>query len=393
MLDHLHSVSSSGGHVHVHGWGPVSGPADVEITVYGMASPYHTTRQLRVTVDAVLLPTKLDVSPIDQFSAFTARASILTASISAWHNSATVRIEVLDEQGQFLDDFVLGTFTWSPHLPSQSVIASPSPELQSFIDIDALTQFSCMAPSDIMDPPIYGLNYDSQPLSPYATSTSTAPSPTQSSPASSHASAPSSSATSFTSLPVHSIPPRRQPLVRYVKPLESFVEGWTVAERDAGRRLVQFSIQPGQDDRRTVLCRTVLPTSRIPPASILSVVSCITGPDGEHFITSVDLLRLAALLFGTQPGVDEKNRLRRHLERYHPRTIGRLKDGSGIYQRIAMYDEPSPLTINKDVKIFHWSRLEDALDAIMAKHVADRSRFTSARAKISSLQKSPQAPL
>jgi hypothetical protein len=123
-------------------------------------------------------------------------------------------------------------------------------------------------------------------------------------------------------------------------------------------------------------------------ASAAHVVSCIASPDGGFLITSVDVLRLAAFLYGMKPGVEERNRLRRHLERFVPYTIGRHKDVEGLYTRIAMYDEPSPLTINKDVKVFSWARLEEAMEAMMAKRIADSS---SKRLKV--VLRPPQARL
>jgi hypothetical protein len=166
--------------------------------------------------------------------------------------------------------------------------------------------------------------------------------------------------------------------VQFAVPLDSMMNNWTTAERQTGRRLVRFTILRGHGGYRTVSCCTIKPSEYV-PADLTNTISCIAKPTGGYVITSVDLLNLASLLYGGKPEVDERNRLRRHLERLEPRTIGKHRDQGGLYARIASFNEPRALTIIKDVKVFEWTRLEDALEAIMAKRVGDADRFPPAR--------------
>jgi hypothetical protein len=52
-----------------------------------------------------------------------------------------------------------------------------------------------------------------------------------------------------------------------------------------------------------------------------------------------------------------------------PETIGRKDDPEGIFDRISKFEEPRPLSIVKNVKLFDWSRLLDAMEYIVAKRV------------------------
>jgi hypothetical protein len=159
--------------------------------------------------------------------------------------------------------------------------------------------------------------------------------------------------------------------VTFLSSLDEMIDGWTDAEIQAGRRLVHFTISRGMGEQRTVSCRPIHPSEYV-SVDLVDTVSCIARPNGAGFvITSVDLLHLAGLLYAGRPDTEEKNRLRRHLERLDPKTIGKSRDSNGLYARIASFNEPRPLTIVKDVKVFEWMRLEEAMEAIVAKRVSD----------------------
>jgi hypothetical protein len=177
----------------------------------------------------------------------------------------------------------------------------------------------------------------------------------------------------------YSLPgPSSSNFVHFEVPLGNMGMGWHPFESDVGRRIVKFHVRRAPGGFRTVSCRPIHPSEYVGPVSggIMDTVSCIANPvTGELVITSCDLLELAGLLYGEKPETEEKNRLRRHIERMEPRTIGKRRDPDGLFARIASYNEPRALTIVKDVKVFEWARLEEALEMIMAKGIADFDRF------------------
>jgi hypothetical protein len=389
MLASSSVIVSPRGYLHVPDQGHLSGSTHANLVISGWAARHPTIRQLRIVLGDCRLPTCVACTMHDTFHEFTASASVcasVDATGSPAVDSAIVRLELLDGAGCPVDDIAIGTFTWTNGYPlyAQPVPSYPEPvfpadfnalelhfpvlddvSFPSAVSAEALTA----SPAELMGLPSPAevslpLSPVSNQCSPTLSYTYEASSPTESS----YSSSPSPSPTV-----AHPRLPGHHEFVRFQQPLDALVEGWTPVEREAGRRLVQFSILQGPGHCRTVRCRVVPPSSRVSAAGMTSIVSCLAGPQGGFLITSVDLLRLAALLYGDTPRTEEKNRLRRHLERFGPRTIGRQKDVGGLYTRIATYDEPSPLTINKDIKIFKWARLEDAMDAIIAKRVTYRA--------------------
>jgi hypothetical protein len=163
-----------------------------------------------------------------------------------------------------------------------------------------------------------------------------------------------------------------QPMTSYVNvitPTCSMINNWTTAELRSGRRLVKFAVTQLGDGYVTVSC-VAISASEYLQAPLEDTISCIRDPSEQTWcITSVDLLRLANLLYGMKAPVPEKNRLRRHLEKAGPRTIGKNNDTTHLFSRLAGYTQPTPLSIVKDVKIFDWARLPEALEFMVAKRV------------------------
>lgn len=61
----------------------------------------------------------------------------------------------------------------------------------------------------------------------------------------------------------------------------------------------------------------------------------------------------------------------RNLEYIHPTTVSKHKSGmSRLFQQIVDYPMPKPRSIEKDVKVFPWTRLEEALKKILHKYVS-----------------------
>jgi hypothetical protein len=393
-------IMSPLGHLYVQEYIHLSGATNADIVISGWISSCHTQSGLHIVLgDRYLHTLPFEWAPYDRFAMFTARASACSITEATHDPAATclpIHLRLFDGPDHLVDDVIVGTFTWTdrfppyasptpsyPHwalppdlgtLTSHYYDASQSPTLTSYHTLTA-------SPADLTGPSIEEVHHSSPAM--------TAPSPLssigQSSPTSSRASAPLSSTTpspSSWSLPLP--PPLPAPavhneFVRFLTPLKLATEEWLPAERKAGRRLVQFIVKIGRNHRRTVLARILHSSSRMPASSVANVVSCIAGPSDDFLITSVDVLRLASLLYGGEVLRAERHRLRRHLERFAPRTIGRHGDIGELYTRIAMYDAPSPFTINKTTKVFRWSQLEDVIEAVVAKRVDYNSKNLRSR--------------
>jgi len=75
-------------------------------------------------------------------------------------------------------------------------------------------------------------------------------------------------------------------------------------------------------------------------------------------------------LTGSWFPVEEKNRIRRNLQGFGPKTVSKHKAGmGGFFQVIMEFTEPRPRNIEKDLKVFLWDLLPPALDKILSKYV------------------------
>ncbi|KAI8396409.1 hypothetical protein FOFC_20957, partial [Fusarium oxysporum] len=72
--------------------------------------------------------------------------------------------------------------------------------------------------------------------------------------------------------------------------------------------------------------------------------------------------------------VEEKNRIRRNLEGFHPQTVSKAKPDSEEFFKIIMgFPNPKPRNIQKDVKVFPWKILESAIQKIIGKYSVNPS--------------------
>lgn len=156
-------------------------------------------------------------------------------------------------------------------------------------------------------------------------------------------------------------------IIKIVGDLNSMTARWTNNEWTTKRRLVRFwRTQSGS----TITTRfdRVTPEDR-PPDSIC--VSCILWEERRKcFVTSVDTIYLLESLVAVRFTVEEKNRIRRNLEALHPLTVSKAKaDTENFFRVIMSFPNPKPRNIEKDVKVFEWGQLEDALRKIIGKYV------------------------
>lgn len=167
--------------------------------------------------------------------------------------------------------------------------------------------------------------------------------------------------------------------------LMAMTQNWTTEEREARRRLVEFT-RTQSGSVVTTSFRPVSPEERSPNSAC---VSCIYWEErDEYFVTSVDTIALLEALVAVRFTVEEKNRIRRNLEGFKPLTVSKLKEDTDSFFRLIMsFPNPKPRNIEKDVKVFPWSILESSLKKIFGKYVSLRMICSSRiKANPSSLQ-------
>jgi hypothetical protein len=153
--------------------------------------------------------------------------------------------------------------------------------------------------------------------------------------------------------------------------LDSMKEDWTVEEKEARRRLVEFK-RSQVNSTITAEFKAVTPQER-QPSSIC--ISCIWWKEkNEFYVTSVDTIYLLEALVGVRFTVEEKNRIRRNLEGFRPMTVSKAKiDSEEFFKVIMGFPHPKPRNIEKDVKVFPWKILSTALKKIISKYSASYS--------------------
>ncbi|KAL6719800.1 hypothetical protein ACLMJK_001721 [Lecanora helva] len=147
---------------------------------------------------------------------------------------------------------------------------------------------------------------------------------------------------------------------------------WTPEEKLAKRRLVCFRGEQRGSTINTYF-QAVKPDER--PSSSQARekrISCIYWEErDEYFVTSVDTIALLETLVGARFQVDEKNRIRRNLETHHPETICKGKAETESFFKVIMgFPSPKPRNIEKDVKVFRWHDLAQALGKVIGKYVS-----------------------
>ncbi|KAH8651082.1 hypothetical protein BX600DRAFT_516679 [Xylariales sp. PMI_506] len=155
--------------------------------------------------------------------------------------------------------------------------------------------------------------------------------------------------------------------------LDSMASNWTKEEWDNRRRIVLFR-KHQQGSTLTASFKPVSVNER-PTNSIC--ISCIYWAEkSECYVTSVDTIHLLEQLVAAPARftVEEKNRIRRNLEGFRPLTVSKAKPDSEEFFKIIMaFPNPKPRNIEKDVKVFPWKILAQALKKIISKYSASPS--------------------
>lgn len=101
-------------------------------------------------------------------------------------------------------------------------------------------------------------------------------------------------------------------------------------------------------------------------------------PTYPFFLTSVDLIYLFENLSGKNFNTDDKNRIRRNLESLKPTTVGKQKpDSELLFQRIMNFAPPKPRNIEKDLKVFEWRKISEAIEKVVPKYVSEKLLYTT----------------
>ncbi|KAI9487409.1 MAG: hypothetical protein EXX96DRAFT_553108 [Benjaminiella poitrasii] len=187
---------------------------------------------------------------------------------------------------------------------------------------------------------------------------------------------PTSTATTITPNPFANL--LNKPELHIETDLRAMTEDWTETETRERRRLVRFHRRQ-EDNEISCRCeRYEIPAThgRVELKTMI-VVSCIEW-NGTHYITSVDCIYLLQHLLGVSFTVEEKNRIRRNLEGFQPKTVSKMKPESAEFFKLIMsYPDPKPRNIEKDLKVFRWVDLHDALKKIITKYTASFSSTAS----------------
>ncbi|GAB0136401.1 hypothetical protein EsDP_00004702 [Epichloe bromicola] len=175
--------------------------------------------------------------------------------------------------------------------------------------------------------------------------------------------------------------------------LDTMAENWTQEEWENRRRIVMF--RKSQTGSTLTANFRAVPVNERPPNSIC--VSCIWWAEkGDCYVTSVDTIHLLEQLVAAPNrfSVEEKNRIRRNLEGFHPLTVSKAKADSEEFFKIIMgFPNPKPRNIEKDVKVFPWKILEPALKKIIGKYSASPSSTLPPSSLMNPVSAAPYAPL
>lgn len=159
-------------------------------------------------------------------------------------------------------------------------------------------------------------------------------------------------------------------ILKLMGDLNKMAENWTPDENAAHRRLVRFRrSQVGSTINASFEPVTPEDHARA-PGNIY--VNCIYWQEKQTcYITSVDTIQLLEALVAVRFTVEEKNRIRRNLEGFRPATVSKARPECEEFFKIIMgFPSPKPRNIEKDVKVFPWRILANALRKIIGKYVS-----------------------
>ncbi|KAF7782468.1 hypothetical protein Agabi119p4_1844 [Agaricus bisporus var. burnettii] len=351
-------VISPSGTIHVLGYTPSEGERGVPITVRIHFQPDGADALfVRLVVGQKAIATKVRELPNYSYGRWQLDANI-PPNDSSFSSKVLLSVQALNDKNEILDSVTFGEFSyWSPgssSLKERTLANHPPPRLHipsSLPDSTALRRRSATL-----------RQLSKSPVSP----TTSLPSQ-QNLRLHRRMKSQSLMRTKNTALGESTESLYAQtPILELLTPLSSICTGWTPTEAQAGRRLVRFS--KVQDGRRLIV--SCEPIRQDEYCENDSVISCIYREETDTcFVTSVDVIYLLERLTNGEFPVEEKNRIRRNLEGLRPTTVSKHKPGFGdFFQRIMEFPDPKPRNIEKDLKVFDWNLLGQALEKILSKY-------------------------
>ncbi|KJA27772.1 hypothetical protein HYPSUDRAFT_197932 [Hypholoma sublateritium FD-334 SS-4] len=348
-------IVSPTGIIHVLGYTPTEGERGVPITVRIHFHPdLADAMYVRLVVGNKAVPTKVRQLPAVTYGRWQLYAAAPPFDRAAGSTKVLIAVQALNKDNDILDSVTFGEFSyWAPGERRSSDAAAKLPRLQ-IPDGPSLRRRSVNHISPTADRSHF-------PSSPQQRKTRL------------HRRAKSQSLVRTKHQPGADAQEYAQtPQLDMLTPLASICADWAPAEVAAGRRLVRFT--KIQDGRRLIVSCEPIPQDQFREAD--SVISCIhRAENGACYVTSVDVIYLLERLTNGEFPVEEKNRIRRNLEGLRPTTVSKHKPGFGdFFQRIMEFPDPKPRNIEKDLKVFDWNLLGQALEKILSKY----SIYTSA---------------
>ncbi|KDR75411.1 hypothetical protein GALMADRAFT_554495 [Galerina marginata CBS 339.88] len=358
-------IVSPTGIIHVLGYTPSEGERGVPITVRIHFHPdLADAMYVRLVVGTKAVPTKVRLLPAVDYGRWQLHALAPPLDRASTNTKVLISVQALSEDNAILDSVTFGEFSyWAPGTSNNPRSLNNLPRLQ--IPDTAPTVSTPTATTTIRR---------------RANSHMPVPSPSmvERSP---FPNSPQRSTRLHRRMKAHSLVRTKQnttqaqdhdelyaqtPILDLVTPLASVCVDWTQQELTAGRRLVRFA--KVQDGRRLIVsCEPILQEEYCENDS---VISCIYRAQSDTcYVTSVDVIYLLERLTNGDFPVEEKNRIRRNLEGLRPTTVSKHKAGfSDFFQRIMDFPDPKPRNIEKDLKVFEWNLLGQALEKILNKY-------------------------
>ncbi|CAH2352351.1 hypothetical protein CLIB1423_06S04456 [[Candida] railenensis] len=142
---------------------------------------------------------------------------------------------------------------------------------------------------------------------------------------------------------------------------------WTKQEKADQRRLVVFKFEKLSLTKFEIDFRSIKKNDFNPN---LPIISCIYWKEqGFHIVTSVDIVVILEYLIQQSFSIEEKNRIRRNLQSLKPMTVSRNnKKFDRFFSMLMKMEDPRPRNIEKDIKVFKWNDLLNALEKVTSKY-------------------------
>ena len=171
----------------------------------------------------------------------------------------------------------------------------------------------------------------------------------------------------------------RQAVLKIRGNLDDIQLNWSSEEFAMKRRIVRFWREQNGTTVHTYFKPIRADEQHLPHDVNERRISCIYwAKRNKYCTTSVDIIALLELLVGLPLDIEEKNRIRRNLEKFKPCTISKTKaECQDIYKMAMAFTNPKPRNIDKDVKIFDWAKLGDGLASIVCRYVSRVPRIKS----------------